>query len=122
MCVGFGTEAEVQLPGLFQYRTPDQGRVGKQQLRRGRCRDPIPDFRIQWSPGGAATIDQLFPAQCVQPVREARGLQAVAAEIVEAMGDALGVEPAPRLFDGIAIADAVDIDHARTHREKRRPE
>jgi len=129
MCVGFGTEAEINAPRLFQYRTSDQGRVGKQQLRCGSCRDPIPGFRIQLPPGGPAPVDELFPAQFDQPGFHSRELQPLAAEIVEAMGDPLVVEPAPRLGDRIAVADAVNNrgaannrGHARTHRQKRRPE
>src|SRR3546814_4724524 len=58
--------------------------------------------------GRAALVEQPFPADRVDPALQLGGIEPVLAKIMEAMGNARAVEPAPRLFHRIAVRDAIE--------------
>ena len=57
------------------------------------------------SAGRASLVEQFFPPQRVDPALQPRGVEPVLAEIVETIGNALLVEPAPLPFHRVAIGE-----------------
>src|SRR3546814_6553280 len=65
--------------------------------------------------GRAALVEQPFPADRVDPALQLGGIEPVLAKIMEAMGNARAVEPAPRLFHRIAVRDAIESQRSEEH-------
>ena len=63
---------------------------------------------IELAPGGALAVDELFPAQGGNPLRQALGGHALFLEIVELVVHALGAQPGAGLFHGVAIGYSVN--------------
>src|SRR3546814_15144767 len=62
----------------------------------------------QLAEGRLRLVEQLFPAEPVDPALQPRGVEPVLADVVKAIGDALLVEPAPRLLHRVAVRNAIE--------------
>jgi hypothetical protein len=69
--------------------------------------------RVELAPGLAASIDQRIRADDRSPGIDRRAIDALAAKVAKAVLETLIVELLPRLAAGVALLDAVELDHGR---------
>src|SRR3546814_5070766 len=86
-----------------------------QHQRLGRRRiDPLLLLVGQLAEGRPRLVEQLFPAEPVDPALQPRGVEPVLADVVKAIGDALLVEPAPSLLHRVAVRNAIERSEEHT--------
>ena len=97
--------------GLFDNRAFDQRGLGGHQFNGLAFRQAVLVAVRQLPKGRAAFVEQCFPADGFAPLLDLLFIDAVDAEIVEAVIDAVLLQPVAGFFDGVAVLDAVERQH-----------
>src|SRR3546814_17862924 len=99
----FRSKSDADPVRRLDHRPPDHRRlVQHQRLGLGRVQVGLVGIG-KLAKGRAALVEQPFPADRVDPALQLGGIEPVLAKIMEAMGNARAVKPAPRLFHSIAV-------------------
>src|ERR1700730_1157831 len=112
----FGLEADQKLAADIEHRPLDHRGLGDHQRDRLLLAEAFLVLVRQLAEGRAGAIEQALPADLGGPAFEAAALDAGRLVVVEVVGDAVAVQPGPRLFHRVTILDAVDryrLRHAR---------
>ncbi len=63
---------------------------------------------VELAPGGAAAVENGFPAGLGNPLLDGSGVYAVSTKVVKAVLDAIVAEPVAGLLDSVAVFNPVD--------------
>src|SRR5690606_8792403 len=103
-----GIEADQHAPCVLDDRPLDQRWVGLHQPQRLGAVDIRLVGFAQAAERRAAAVEQRLPADRVAPSGEPGGIGAFLLVVVERVADAVHLEPATGLLDGVAVGDAVE--------------
>ncbi len=101
-------ETHQQAAGIFHDRPFDAAGVRGHQRHGLRLIQPFAVRLGQLAEGGSGTVEQPFPACLPRPIRQLGRVRAQLFVVVKVTGHAAPFQPDPRLFDGIAIGNAIE--------------
>jgi len=105
-------EAQVTRGAEFEERPFDDGGVCPHEFSCPGGVERLARFHRQLSPGCSAAVDEILPAEILDPGVQQFIVQSVAAQVVKSIVNLMVRKPAPRLPDGVAVFDAVENYHA----------